>query len=573
MPDSAFPPVEREPERSYAELVASEAKFRRLVEDASDMMSIWELDGTVTYNSPSFQRLFGNDPAPYIGRHFAGLVHPEDLAICQAANQRVVETGQSQSNVRFRHMHHDGSYRWISVNVSPIKNDAGEVVAMQGILRDVTESTRQAAILHDREEQLQAINSCVPGVIYRYKTNLATGEGCFDYMSSGAMRLYEHSPEALMQNETLAWAMVHPDDLAALIASVNQATEDQASWFSEFRLITPSGQLKWIQAQSEPAEAPPGFSFQNGVMIDITDRKLAEMALCEHTDRLQATLKELQRTQAQMVQAEKMSSLGQLVAGIAHEINNPVNFIHGNLAYTGDYTKELLRLIRLYQRAYPAPPDEIAEAIEAIDLDFLSSDLVKILASMQAGTARISSIVQSLRIFSRLDEAEVKSVDIHDGLESALLILDGRLQAQPHRAEIQVVKYYGELPSIECFAGQLNQVFMNILLNAIDVLEARDQSRSLAEQYETPSTIQIQTAFQSNQLYICIADNGPGIEIDVQRRLFDPFFTTKPVGKGTGLGMSISYQIITEKHHGKLSCHSILGQGAEFVIQIPIGPT
>ncbi|MFQ3617864.1 MAG: PAS domain S-box protein [Cyanobacteriota bacterium] len=289
------------------------------------------------------------------------------------------------------------------------------------------------------------------------------------------------------------------------------------------------------------------------------------------SEELQHALQELQRTQAQIVQSEKMSSLGQLVAGIAHEINNPVNFIHGNLAHARNYVRDLLKLIDLYQQEYPEPTTNIAQYAEEIDLAFLREDLPKLLASMRVGTERIHEIVRSLRIFSRLDEAESKPVDIHDGIDSTLMILHNRLKSRSGREEIQVIKEYGSLPPVECYAGQLNQVFMNILSNAIDALEERDQQRAIVDQQTQPSTIRIKTqVLPDHQVSIHIIDNGPGMLPSVRQRIFDPFFTTKPVGKGTGMGMSISYQIVTEKHGGTLKCFSEPGQGTEFVIQIPI---
>jgi signal transduction histidine kinase len=288
------------------------------------------------------------------------------------------------------------------------------------------------------------------------------------------------------------------------------------------------------------------------------------------TAELQATIAELHYTQAQMVQSEKMSALGQMVAGVAHEINNPVNFIHGNVTYVEEYTQDLLRLVQLYQKYLPEPPLQIQEELVAIDFDFLEQDLTKILQSMQMGTNRIREIVLSLRNFSRLDEAEVKQVDIHEGIDSTLVILNNRLKAKPDRPEIQVLKEYGKLPLVECYAGQLNQVFMNILSNAIDALEERERNHTLEEIQAQPSAICISTAAQDRTVTISIKDNGGGITEAVRSKLFDPFFTTKPVGKGTGLGLAISYQIVTEKHGGKLSCYSQPGQGAEFLIELPI---
>jgi two-component system NtrC family sensor kinase len=277
---------------------------------------------------------------------------------------------------------------------------------------------------------------------------------------------------------------------------------------------------------------------------------------------LQNILDELKRTQLQMVQSEKMSALGLMVAGVAHEINNPVNFIHGNLTYVQEYMQNLLDFIQLYQQRYPEPVPEIVDEAEAIELEFIQTDLPKMLDSMKVGTNRIRQIVLSLRNFSRTDEAGFKTVDIHEGIDSTLLILQHRFKEQPERPVINVIKDYGNLTSVECYPGQLNQVLMNILANAIDALE---ESRIQSPQ------ITIRTSEVNSQwVQIAIADNGQGIPKDIQKQIFHPFFTTKPVGKGTGIGMSISYQIITEKHGGKLECLSTLGKGAEFVIQIPI---
>ncbi|MBP0018316.1 MAG: PAS domain S-box protein [Cyanobacteria bacterium SBLK] len=288
-------------------------------------------------------------------------------------------------------------------------------------------------------------------------------------------------------------------------------------------------------------------------------------------EELEATLTELRRTQTQLIQTEKMSSLGQLVAGVAHEINNPVNFIYGNLNHADNYLQDILSLLQLYQTHYPNPVPEIAEEIDAIDLLFLLEDMPKLFNSMQTGADRIREIVISLRTFSRMDEAEKKWVNLHDGIESTLTILQNRLKAKAERPAIEIIREYGDLPKIECYAGQLNQVFMNILSNAIDALEECDLDRTYEEIEAQPSTIRICTQIvNNNNLQIRIADNGLGIPEHIQPRLFDPFFTTKEIGKGTGLGLSISYQIVTEKHGGILECISTPGKGTEFLITIPL---
>lgn len=298
-----------------------------------------------------------------------------------------------------------------------------------------------------------------------------------------------------------------------------------------------------------------------------------EIRVEERTNALQETLKELQLTQTQLIQAEKMSSLGQMIAGIAHEINNPVSFIHGNLHHAQKYTHDLLKLVEIYQKFCPNTP-EIQQELEEVDLEFLIQDIAKLFQSMTVGTERIQEIVKSLRNFSRLDEAELKKVNIHEGIDSALMILEHRLQARHEYPEIQVIKKYSQLPNVICYPGQLNQVFLNILANAIDALEALAANSQITDnqkQINNHPQIKIKTqVIDEKWIAISIADNGLGINEQVHSKVFDPFFTTKPVGKGTGLGLSVSYQIIVEKHGGQLSCFSVPGKGAEFVIKIPI---
>ncbi|MEH1851469.1 MAG: GAF domain-containing protein [Nostoc sp.] len=304
-----------------------------------------------------------------------------------------------------------------------------------------------------------------------------------------------------------------------------------------------------------------GVGLQQAELLEQTQRQKEEIT---------QTLKELQHTQSQLIQSEKMAGLGQLVAGVAHEINNPISFIYGNITYVTEHAENLFKLLHLYQKEYPKTTEEIQKQVAALDLDFISDDLPKILTSMKIGADRISQLVLSLRSFSRLDETGMKPVDIHEGIDSTLLILQHRLQPETNSFVIEVVKQYGELPPVVCYAAQMNQVFMNILNNAIDALENSATSEKIIDNPK----IWIRTeVIEENTILIWIADNGCGIPETMRSRIFEPFFTTKQPGHGTGLGLSISYQIIVEKHGGNIKCVSEAGNGCEFWIEIPMKRT
>lgn len=326
---------------------------------------------------------------------------------------------------------------------------------------------------------------------------------------------------------------------------------------------------QWLSVNARPLHA--GEEVIGGVAVfrDITKQKQVEQALKasneeaqKQTQLLEQTLQQLRQTQTQLIHEEKMASLGKTVAGIAHEINNPVSFIQGNLSHAQQAFQDLMALVRKFEAAYPNPPAAIAADMAAIDINFLAADIPKLLESMQVGTTRIDAIVQSLRTFSRLDEASFKAVDIHAGIDSTLAILQSRLQARPHRPVITLIKQYGNLPLVECYASELNQAFNHLLSNAIDAVD---------DGISNP-TIMIATEVRSQTVKICITDNGIGIPRHIQPRIFDPFFTTKAVGEGTGLGLAICHQIIVNSHKGRLTCYSQEHQGSQFVITLPINP-
>ncbi len=448
-------------------------------------------------------------------------------------------------------------------------------LAAIAIERDRTSST-----LKQTQTQLQQLADNIPGIIYQF---LLTPEGTysFPFLSPSCYEIYELTPVEIQENPKKLLQIVHRSERKYLALSITRSAATLEPWEWEGRINTAKGE-KWIKGAARPTRQPNGNIVWDGLIMDITESKRTQAAL-KHSEaelrqkatELEQALYKLHKTQMQLVQTEKMSSLGQLVAGIAHEINNPVNFIYNNLNFATDYAQSLLDLLNLYQQHYPNPLPEIEAKVEEIELDFLKEDLPKILSSMQIGTDRICEIILSLRNFSRIDQTTAQTVDIHQVIDSVILILQHRLRRIGDNPGIEIIKEYQQLPLIKCYPGQLNQVFMNLISNAIDALFEGMGSSSCAVDYSIlPAPyIRIRTQLSNNKscVLICIADNGTGIPPEKQQQIFNTFFTTKPIDKGTGLGLSISHQIIVEKHCGRLWCTSELGQGTKFWIEIPIG--
>ncbi|HBE35608.1 MAG TPA: serine/threonine protein kinase, partial [Cyanobacteria bacterium UBA11368] len=366
---------------------------------------------------------------------------------------------------------------------------------------------------------------------------------------------------------------LHPDDIEHTTQVWLQAVETKTLYETEYRIRGADGIYRYFAVRGVPLLAEDGSVKEwIGTCNDIDARRRAEDQLRLKSQQLEQTLKELQTMQLQLVQNEKMSALGNLVAGVAHEINNPVGFLKGNISPALDYIKDLFGLIDLYQEKYPEPDADIEDEIETIDLEFVREDLPKLVGSMQEGVERIANISTSLRTFSRADSDTPVAFNLHEGLDSTILILKHRLKANENRPAIKVIKKYGQIPNVECFAGQVNQVFMNILANAIDALEDSNIGRSFAEIQSLQNWIAITTECVENKTAVCIRikDNGTGMSEEVKQKIFDHLFTTKGVGKGTGLGLAIAHQIVTEKHNGLLEVNSTLGGGSEFIITLPV---
>ena len=478
-----------------------------------------------------------------------------------------------------------GERQWQSYEIELLQQLATQVaIAIQQselysrVQAELIERQRTEQELRESEQRFRQLAEHIHQVFWMVS---ADEHRQFLYISPVYEEIWRRSCQSLYDRPTAWFDAIHLEDRERIVTALQQIPG--RNYNEEYRIVRPDGSIRWIGSRAFPIKNEWGEVYRiAGISEDITERKQTEAALRELTqqerekaEQLEQALKELKRTQAQLVQNEKMVSLGQLVAGVAHEINNPTSFIYGNIFLAREYAQELLHLLQFYQQHYPDLVPEITEPQKRLDLDFIAQDFPKLLASMEEGANRINEIVKSLRNFSRLDEREYKQVDIHEGIDNTLLILRHRLIQQPKRPEIQVIKDYGELPLVECYPGQLNQVFMNIISNAIDAIEESLVSETRTDNgqrtIDKQPIILIHTeVVEQNRVVIRIADNGSGIMADVQSRIFDPFFTTKPPGKGTGLGLSISYQIVVDKHRGQLTCHSVPGPGVEFVIELPI---
>ncbi|GBO52847.1 two-component sensor histidine kinase [Pseudanabaena sp. lw0831] len=567
-------------ERQYLEDAFT--KIGTALESANDAICITDKVGQPIYINLAFSDLFAyNLSALQKSTNLRPLFTDEQTA--QVIHTAVMHGGTWTSEIEM--CDRDRQHIPISLKVNPVKSPSGEVIGIIYICTNIRDRKAAEAEINKSFAALGA-------------TLEATADGILVLDANGNIIICNQKfvdlwqiPDRIFRSNDDSYILKYVSKRISSSQYLHQFGKGLESDQNSFEIVE-LDDGRTLECYSQPQNVLDSCAGRVWSLRDITERLAAEALVraSEEKYRLQAeklehALQELKSTQSQLIQAEKMSGLGQLVAGIAHEINNPVNFIYGNLSYADTYTSELLSLVEIYRAHYPEPVEAVQVKLEEIDIDFMADDFVKLIGSIRIGAERIQKIVQSLNKFSRSDEEGCKSVDIHEGIDSTLMILQSRLKATPHRPEIKIEKNYAQFPDVECYAGQLNQVFMNLLTNAIDALEEDAQAKGTWQivndkpqwnrQDGKVSKILIQTEIladpqNSDRLVIKISDNGNGIPDELRNRLFDLFFTTKPVGKGTGLGLSIAYQIITENHGGKLSFTSEVNKGTEFTIEIPL---
>jgi PAS domain S-box-containing protein len=577
------------------ELANSQAELMALFNAIQDVIILLNSEGHLLKIAPTSAPLLYRPPAEVLGKTVREIFTQDTADIFL---NTIRETLDTRSRMRLEYSLPIGDRLvCFDASVSPLSEDRVVWVA-----RDITDSKRQEQSLRLIVEGTAAktgqdyFKSCVQYLAQVLEVRYALIAEVIDSENSIAKTLAFWAGDDFADNFTYSLKgapcrysqtefCFYRDSVQSLFPEDGDLVTLQVESYSGLPILDAAGNRLGFMAVMDTKPMEKALETQSAILRIFATRTGAEiermqaeatvrrssLQLQQQTEELETTLNKLQNTQTQLIQAEKMSSLGQLVAGIAHEINNPVSFIYGNIQPAADYASDLIELLRLYQEHYPNPPQAISDFRESIDFEYLVSDFTRLLISMKTGATRISDIVKSLRTFSRLDEADLKEIDIHQNIDCTLVILQNRLNGRAGQSEIKVRKNYAKLPLVECYGSLLSQVFMNLLVNAIDAIEQRQDNLEPGERSNYAGEIAIATSIASeNRVLISIQDNGCGMSPQVQEKIFNPFFTTKPVGKGTGMGLATTYQIVTENHRGSLDCLSASGEGTEFAILLPL---
>jgi two-component system, NtrC family, sensor kinase len=543
-----------------------------------DLVCLLNADYCFIYVNLSWQDNLGWTSEQLTGRSWFELVHPDTTEVDPASIQHAFDS-TNRLSVNNQYRHHNGGYQWLSWSG---RRTADGLIYLTA--RDITAQQEELQALKTERQSLYCLLDQLPSFLYLQPQN--HGVGFYNqrfreiFGDPGDRRCYEVIAGLKQPCPQCPTFRVF-DTNAPQLWEYHDAKSDRFYQIYDYPFVAMNGEPMVVEmglditrqkkAETELRRAHDELeqrvAERTARLTQVTENlKQRDSELTQKNRQLEQTLQQLKNTQSQLVQTEKISSLGQLVAGIAHEVNNPISFISGNLHHALEYTDNLINLIQLYQQYVPDIPTQIQQEIEATELEYLLEDLPKLLSSMRVGVDRIRDIMQSLRNFSRVDKNGATPADVVAGIDTTLMILQHRLKAQPERPAIEVLKKYQNIPLIECSLGQLNQVFMNLISNAIDALE-----EAFAQGQQPQPKISIFTELvNQNQVKIVVEDNGTGIPENARIKLFEPFYTTKTLGKGTGLGLSISHQIITEMHGGTLEYQSVIPSGTQFIIQLPI---